>query len=166
MSIAPSIPRDELRLASRVLAPGLRQSALSVPSIHCGACVARIERLLGELPQVEQARANLSTKRVTVDWRGEQPPDLIAALGDAGYEAHLHDPAVDPGEGTTKELVRALAVAGFAAGNIMMLSVAVWSGADAESRDIFHWLSAAIALPALAYSGRVFFRSAWQALRH
>ena len=33
-------------------------------------------------------------------------------------------------------------------------------------RDIFHWLSAAIALPALAFSGRVFFRSAWGALRH
>ena len=117
-----------LLLASRVLAPGLRQSELSVPSIHCGACIARIERLLGALPAVEQARANLSTKRVTIDWRGEHPPDLIATLGDAGFEAHLHDPAVDSGDDTTRELVRALAVAGFAAGNIMMLSVAVWSG--------------------------------------
>src|SRR6185436_2590450 len=106
MSIAPSIPRDELLLASRVLSAGLRQSEISVPSIHCGACVARIERLLGELPQVEQARANLSTKRVTIDWRGERPPDLIAALGDAGYEAHLHDPIADRGDGTTRELVR------------------------------------------------------------
>src|SRR6188474_42129 len=123
MSIATSVPRDELRLASRVLAPGLRQSELSVPSIHCGGCVARIERLLRELPAVEQARANLSTKRVTIDWRGERPPDLIAALGDAGYPAHLHDPDVGHGDGTTRELVRALAVAGFAAGNIMMLSV-------------------------------------------
>src|SRR6185436_6981376 len=114
MSIAPSIPRDELLLASRVLSPGLRQSELSVPSIHCGACVARIERLLGALPAVEQARANLSTKRVTIDWRGEHPPDLIATLDDAGFPAHLHDPAVDPGDGTTRELVRALAVAGFA----------------------------------------------------
>jgi len=153
-------------LASREVAPGLRQVELSVPGIHCGACVARIERVLGDLPSVERARANLSTRRVTIAWRGEAPPTLAVALHDAGFEAHLHDGEARTRDGTLNLLVRALAVAGFASGNIMMLSVAVWSGADPESRDIFHWLSAAIALPCLVYSGRVFFRSAWQSLRH
>lgn len=167
---APSAADGELLLASRLLGSGARQNELSVPSIHCGACIARIERLLGELPEVERARANLSTKRVTVAWRGVRPPDLVGVLSQAGYDAYLpdagHDPALDRGDRTTRELVRALAVAGFAAGNVMMLSMAVWFGAGGEARDIFHWLSAAIALPALAYSGRIFFRSAWQALRH
>src|SRR6201994_4917 len=48
----------------------------------------------------------------------------------------------------------------------MLLSVSIWSGAEASTRDLFHWLSAILALPALAYSGRIFFRSAWQALKH
>src|SRR4029077_20677283 len=83
-----------------------------------------------------------------------------------GFEAHLFDVESDKDDGTLSELIRALAVAGFASSNIMLLSVSVWSGAEAETRDLFHWLSAIIALPALAYSGRIFFRSAWQALRH
>ena len=165
MLTAPSVTRDELLLASRVVGPGLRQSELAVPAVHCGACVQRIERMLGGLPGVERARVNLSTKRVTVAWRGEAPP-LVEALGDAGFEAHLDDAVAETRDPVQGELVRALAVAGFASGNIMMLSVAVWSGADPATRDLFHWLSAAIALPSLFYCGRVFFRSAWRALCH
>jgi Cu2+-exporting ATPase len=166
MPTAPSSPSDELLLASRILGSGLRQSELSVPTIHCGGCVQRVERVLSGLPQVERARVNLSTKRVSVRWRGEGPPPLISTLNEAGFAAHIHDFAIEEKDSGQRELLRALAVAGFASGNIMMLSVAVWSGADPESRDTFHWLSAAIALPSLAYCGRIFFRSAWQALRH
>ena len=89
-----------------------------------------------------------------------------STLEQAGFQAHLFDFEPDCKDGARSELVRALAVAGFAASNIMLLSVSVWAGAEAETRNLFHWLSAIIALPALAYSGRIFFRSAWQAVRH
>jgi P-type Cu2+ transporter len=63
--------------------------------------------------------------------------------------------------------MKCLAVAGFAAMNIMLLSVSVWSGSDMtqETRDFFHWLSALIALPAVAYAGQPFFQSAARAIR-
>jgi len=72
--------------------------------------------------------------------------------------------AQDPGE--TRDLLRALAVAGFGTMNIMLLSVSVWSGAGGVTRDLFHWLSALIAIPVIAYSGRPFFASAAMALRY
>jgi Cu2+-exporting ATPase len=161
----PSV--EEIRLASLAVGDGLRQTDLSAPGIHCGACIHKIETALGALGGVVHARVNLSTKRVAVRWReAGGPPPMFEALGRLGYEAHLFDAGAEAEDGTLRELVRALAVAGFATANIMLLSVSVWSGAEAATRDLFHWISALVALPALAYSGRIFFRSAWRSLAH
>ena len=155
---------DEVLLASRDIGEGLRQTELAIPDIHCGGCVQRIEKALGALPGVIQARVNLSTKRATIRWRTHNaPPPFVSTLRGIGFEAHLHDAGTDEKDGALAELFRALAVSGFAASNIMLLSVSIWSGAEPATRDLFHWISALIAIPALAYSGRVFFRSAWPA---
>lgn len=163
---ANRLPLEEVRLASHALGDGRFRTDLSIPEIHCGGCVARIEAALSSLEGVETARVNLSTRRAAVTWHGSGPPALGPALDALGFEAHLPSGEARGGDAAQARLVRALAVAGFAAMNIMGLSVAVWSGAAPETRNLFHWLSAAIALPTLVYSGRVFFASAWQALRH
>lgn len=169
MTAASAITRlsaDELLLASRQVDTDLRHNDLSVPGIRCGGCIRKIEDAIGRLPGVTRARVNLSTRRVAVDWRESAgPPPLGETLTGLGYEAHLHEAREDANDRQLGRMIRALAVSGFAAMNIMGLSVSVWSGAAGETRDLFHWLSAAIALPTLAYSGRIFFRSAWQALR-
>ncbi|MER8826397.1 cation-translocating P-type ATPase [Mesorhizobium sp. M0938] len=162
-----SLPSSqEIRLASRWLGDDLRQTDLSVPTVHCAACIQAIETALGKVARVESVRVNLSTKRVSIRWRGDEVPPFAAALGRLGYAAHLFDPQVGEKDKTLSELIRAVAVAGFAAGNIMLLSVSVWSGAEGATRDLFHWVSALIAIPALAFAGGIYFRSAWNALRH
>ncbi|ESY25782.1 MULTISPECIES: heavy metal translocating P-type ATPase [unclassified Mesorhizobium] len=163
-SVLPS--SQEVRLASRSLGDDLHQTDLSVPTVHCGACIQTIETALGKLGHVEAARVNLSTKRVSVRWRGDEAPPLVAVLGRLGYQAHLFEAEIDAKDKMLSELIRAVAVAGFAAGNIMLLSVSVWSGAEGATRDLFHWVSALIAIPALAFAGGIFFKSAWNALRH
>ena len=71
-------------------------------------------------------------------------------------------------ERESRHLLRAIAVAGFAAGNVMLLSISVWSGLGADmgaaTRGSMHWISALIALPAIAYAGRPFFAPALRAL--
>jgi copper chaperone CopZ len=152
--------------ASRDLGDGRFQLELAVPAIHCGACIRTVETALGRLAGVDAARVNLSTQRVTVRWHGEEVPPVAATLAGIGYPPHIYDPSADVRDDVRAELLRAVAVSGFAAGNIMLLSVSVWSGADGATRDLFHWVSALIALPALAFAGRIYFRSAWSALRH
>jgi P-type Cu2+ transporter len=156
---------EEVRLASREVGNGVLQTWLSVPAVHRGLCISTVEQALDRLPGVKEARVNLTTKSVSIRWSssGTQPP-FIKTLARLGYPAHLVDFSSDQPDPVLSELLQALAVSGFAAGNIMLLSVSVWSGADAATRDLFHWISALIAIPALAFAGRIFFRSAWNAL--
>ena len=150
--------------------PGLKRIEFLVPQANRPDAMAQIETDLPALAGVESARVNLTGRRVAVIYRdGEiEPQALIDRLGFLGYMARPFDPRET---GLTKDdreggrLLRALAVSGFAASNVMLLSVSVWSGAEDATRDLFHWLSAMIALPAVAYAGRPFFHSAVNALR-
>ncbi|WP_055046678.1 heavy metal translocating P-type ATPase [Devosia sp. A16] len=153
---------------SRPLGDGRRQLEFAVPDAHCAACIRSIETALLELPQVVAARVNLTARRVRVAFDPEagSAAELAPAIRRSGYHTYVLDPAEESGgDPVLAELLRALGVAGFAAGNIMLFSVSVWSGANDATRDLFHWLSAIIALPAIAYAGRIFFRSAWRALQ-
>ncbi|SNS36004.1 heavy metal translocating P-type ATPase [Antarctobacter heliothermus] len=149
-------------------APTEAHIVLSLPTIHCAACMSSVERALNAFPGIRSARVNLTLKRVSI----EAAPDLTAAdvipvVEGAGYEAHELDNSALSATATDKagrDLLMRLAVAGFASMNVMLLSVAVWSGAEGPTRDLFHWISAAIVLPTVAFSGMPFFRNAWTAL--
>lgn len=154
----------EILLASRDLGGGLFQTDFSVPQARCGACIAAIETCLTRLDGVVSARMNLTARRVSVTWKGEAP-SMMKALKDAGFDSTLSDIENVGHDPEMARLLRATAVAGFASMNIMVLSVSVWSGADHDTRQVLHILSALIAIPAVAYSGRTFFVPALKSLR-
>lgn len=151
---------------------GPEMITLAVENMHCGACIGTIEDELSHVPGVVSARVNLSTRRVAVEVESNHiaADTLVDALDKVGYKAAE---LTSDGRGAARErdsdLTRRLGVAGFAAMNIMLLSVSVWSGAggemDASVQSLFHWLSALIAVPAMAYAGQPFFRSAYGALK-
>lgn len=143
-------------------------SRFTVPGIRCAGCIGKIERGLSAVPGVAAARVNFSAKRVAVSHVAELTEDaIIEELGKLGFEAErAADNPLARDDAETGRLLRALGVAGFGMMNIMLLSVSIWSGADGETRELFHLISALIAIPVIAYAGRPFFSSALMALRH
>lgn len=146
----------------------LVESDFAVPDIRCAGCISKLENGLVLNPLIAAARVNFTAKRVRVSHPPDaRMPELVGAFNLLGFEAHAVDASpMDPSANDSRNLLKAMAIAGFAMMNIMLLSVSVWSGATGVTRDMFHWLSALIALPTIAYSGQPFFRSAWRALRH
>ena len=146
---------------------------LAVEGVGCAACIRKIETGLAKLPGVIDARLNFTQRRLAVDWRDNEidAARIIKALEDIGYRAHpfAHERVEAEESRQAKRLLKCLAVAGFAAMNVMLLSISIWSGnvsdMTQETRDLFHWLSALIALPAAAYAGQPFFQSALRAIR-
>lgn len=163
----------DLSLYAKPAGDGTLGMELAVDGIACGACIGRIEHAVKSLPGVTEARLNFTNRRLRVAWAdgAVKPAQILQALEDSGYHGHPFVPlrAEQEEAAEARRLTRCLAVAGFAAMNIMLLSVSVWSGnvtdITPETRDFFHWASALIALPAAAYAGRPFFASAWRALR-
>ncbi len=153
------------------LKPHFVTTTLAVETMHCGNCLRTVETALAAVPGVQSARVNLSARRVAIlsESATTSPEKFVAALASRGFKASILAPQVlAPVVDRGADLLRRLGVAGFAAANIMLLSVSVWSGhggdMTASQQSVFHWLSALIALPAVAYAGQPFFASARQAL--
>lgn len=162
-----AVPAAEALAETR--AEKARGIVLSLPGVRDAPAMSEVERLLARQPGVNSARVNLTLRRVSIDAAPDvTAEDLVACLVGIGHEAHELDPgllSITETDRRGRDLLMRLGVAGFAMMNVMLLSVAVWSGAEAATRDLFHWISAAIALPTLVFSGQPFFASAWAAIR-
>ncbi|WP_068318793.1 heavy metal translocating P-type ATPase [Polycladidibacter hongkongensis] len=152
---------------------GASHMDLAVDGITCAACIYEIERAVAAIPQVLRARVNFTSHRLSVDWQkgGARADDIVEVLDTLGYRSYPFDPAAvkERGDKVGRHLLRALAVSGFATMNIMLLSISVWSGnvsdIDDATRQLFHWISAFIAMPTVVFAGQTFYKSAWRAIK-
>lgn len=153
---------------------GQNELSVLVSGVHCAGCIQKIESSLAKNQDIEKARLNFSSGRLAMNWKGDKTRanDFVALIEKLGYGVKPYDPRIEADETQKQErfLLLCLGVAGFAMGNIMLISVGLWSaGTDGSmqmaTRDLFHWISALIAIPAILFSGRPFFRSAGKALR-
>lgn len=150
---------------------------LQIDGMTCAACAFKIEDRLNAEAGV-RARVNYGTQRLHVSWAGQTDADkgrinaLVPLIEKLGYRAAPFDgeSQMEQAREAQRFLLRCLVVAGFATGNVMLFSQALWFAPAGSlvgaTKDMMHWAMALIALPALVYCGRPFFYSAFNALKH
>ncbi|MBX7230806.1 MAG: cation-translocating P-type ATPase [Bdellovibrionales bacterium] len=145
------------------------QLQLLIPDARCAACLTRLENTALQFNGVQSARLNLGEKILTV--KGTEPIDLAPLahkLTLLGYQVTplKIDSTEDPWKKTFRHQLIKVAVAGFCAGNIMLLSIAQYVGADLSEFNLFFgWLSFVLFLPILFFSATTFFYQFFQRLK-
>lgn len=144
-----------------------------IGGVYCAACIQKIEGALKQNAAVQSVRLNFSTRRLNIVWRGsaDLSDSFVRDIADLGYTVEPYDFEREDSQNKKqwRRLLMCLGVAGFSAGNIMLLSLGLWitdsQSMGVEMRHFLHLISALIAFPAVFFSGQPFFQSAWSALR-
>jgi Cu2+-exporting ATPase len=158
----------------RYAADGLAEATFYLEGVHCASCVWLVERMPMIVPGAVRAELDVTRAVARLAWDPKQVSlsALAQALDQLGYPPHpfrgLRADEVRKAE-ERKQLTR-IGVAGAIAGNVMTIALAlysgVFSGMEREFERYFRWLSFVLVTPAIIWPGRVFFTSAWKAIKN
>ena len=143
---------------------------LTIPSIHCVACVWLLENLYRLQEGVGESKVNFPRKEVRIDFDLEKVPlsKLIGLLARLGYQPELKwaDQSTPKKTSKFKRIHLQVGVAGFAFGNIMLFSLPAYFGMNewngAGFQQFFGWLSILVSLPVMFYSASDYWQSAFK----
>ena len=146
---------------------------LHLPAIHCVACVWLLENLFKLHPGVGHSQVNFSRREAAITFAPDKIKfsELAALLASIGYEPELtfgETEKTKPSPWRKKAWLQ-IGLAGFAFGNIMLMSLPFYFGLDSFNGPWFKavagWLGLALALPVVTFSASDFWRAAWLSLR-
>ncbi len=159
----PSVGFTPVRQAS-----GEVEGDFIVKGIHCAACCWLVEEALGSCEGVHNVSLNYSNSRMFISW----DPSLVTfeelseRIGRFGYSLVPYDPAKrEKAElEQRRDFWLRLAVAGFGAGNAMLVAAALYAGYFQGQEEIyrifFSQISFVLATPVVFFSARPFFKGA------
>ena len=160
-------------VAAGSAAGAVQEVGLFLEGLRCAGCSGRIEKALREAAGVREATVNFTTHRARVvldaDAGGEAA--LVALVRGLGYDATPYDlERLDrPAERQARDALVRLLVAAFLAGNVMLISVALYLGTDGGLDDAtrrgLRWLAVALSVPAATWCALPFWRGALSGLR-
>ncbi|MBL4709831.1 MAG: heavy metal translocating P-type ATPase metal-binding domain-containing protein [Flavobacteriales bacterium] len=144
-----------------------------LPQIHCSACLWLLENLYKLNPTILESRVNFLKKeiRITFEHSTLSLKELVELLTSLGYEPKITLDQLDQEtkKTTNKRLSYQIGLAGFAFGNIMLMSLPEYFGLDVDSfRNFSHWFSwinLGLATPVAFFSGQDYFKSAFKSIQ-
>ncbi len=153
---------------------GFYEVDLIIEGIHCAACVWLNEKILHDTKGLIEANINFTTNKAKVTWDGDELKlsDIILRIRSIGYNAYAYDSSIADEKATQakREYFIKMMVAVIASMNIMMLSVAKYTGfftgITPEVMHMIHIGEFLLATPVLFYSGWVFFKGAYFGLKN
>lgn len=154
-------------------ADGMAHVALALEGVHCASCVWLIERVPLLVSGVVRAELDVRQSRASITWNPRATPlsDIARTLDALGYTPHPYrggERAALHRRDDRAMLVR-IGVSGAIATNVMLVALALYAGdlntMDSGTLALFRWISLGLTIPALLWPGRVFFTSAWAAVR-
>jgi len=148
--------------------PRSRSMRFYLEGVHCAACVWLTERVGEFVSGVEGVRLNLGDSVVQVNLsEGGSFAAVAQEFARLGYRPHpVRDDEADAlVRKSDRMLLARMGVAGACAGNIMLLAVSLYAGADGRLATTFRWASFVLSLPVLLFSAQPFYRGAWRAIR-
>ena len=155
------------------MSAALSETGFVLDGLRCSGCALRVERELRAAPGVREASVNYATQRALVRFEpaATDAAALAARVEALGYRASRYDPGAlaRPAERESRAALARLLVAAFLAGNLMVVSLALYFGAlqdiDARVRAGLRWLAVGLSIPALTYCALPFWRGALAGLR-
>ena len=153
---------------------GFKQINLIIEGIHCAACIWLNEKVLYDTDGIVSADINFSNNKAKIIWNDKKIKlsEIILRIRSIGYNAYAYDASVADEQAvkSKRDYFIRMMVAVFASMNIMMLSVAKYTGfftgIDDEIRQFIHIGEFILATPVLFYSGWIFFRGAYFGLKN
>ncbi|MBI1185660.1 HAD-IC family P-type ATPase [bacterium] len=146
---------------------------LNLPQIHCSSCIWLLENLQTINAAIFESRVNFSKKTIHITFNEQQTSlrQVVELLASLGYVPTLNLNSVTEAktQNTNRSLYYKLGVAGFAFGNIMLMSFPEYIGISGDFTSqfqlLFRWFNVALAVPVLLYSGSDYLQNALTAVK-
>lgn len=165
---------DNSELVSKLLSfteGTISRVGFQLPQIHCSSCLYLLENISKLDQGILTSRVNFVSKEVTITFNHDKTTlkNIVTLLSKIGYEPRINYDQLGDKKNNSKynrSLLYKLGLAGFAFGNIMLLSFPEYLGFNKASY-LFHigYINILLATPVLLYSGIDYLKSAWQGIR-